>query len=257
MILASFFYASTLFADSNLAFETKTLNFENNQPKYTIKTSYPQIKSPTTQAERQFNDTSKQWVLDHISQFKKSISDWDTSKLPAEMKKNGSTLTMDYDLATLDPKDLVSVRFTADTYLVGAAHPSFNYSSLNYDLVNNKVLALSDLFKSDSNYLEFIAKIATNRITKKLNNTANGKAEIFKEGLAPNPKNYSVWNLAPHGLKFTFNEYQVAAYVFGPQEIIIPFQRLSKFFSQNSVLATCIASSNCSITIQKPAQDRS
>ena len=46
---------------------------------------------------------------------------------------------------------------------------------------------------------------------------------MFSDGAKPTPENYAVWNVSADGLVITFNEYQVAAYAAGPQEVVIPF----------------------------------
>lgn len=233
------FYANSILGN-NLAFENKVITQTDNEPKYLITINYPQIKNPSNNSENQFNVITQNWTVAQINKFKATIKDWDTSNLPATLKNNGSSLTIHYDLAILVPQKLLSIRFYADTYFVGAAHPSHIYKTLNYDLAHNKELNLADLFKPNSNYLTKISNIATEKITADLNSAADGKAEVFKEGLMPVAKNYQLWNITPDGLKFTFNEYQVAAYVFGPQEVIIPYQDLKPYLSSDSLLSSCV-----------------
>lgn len=253
MLMIASLYSSCLFASNNLVFDTKTISDSNRSPKYEIKISYPQIHSPNKIAEKDFNETTKKWAANKVVEFKKTLSDWNTDRLPPEMKANGSSLTVNYDLATLNQNQMVSLRFSADSYYVGAAHPSHRYQVLNYDLINNKKVFLDDLFESNSSYLQQIAKIATDKLQTKLNAASNDKVDIFKEGLAPTAKNYEVFNLTPEGFRFTFNEYQVAAYVFGPQEIIIPYTDLNSFYKDGTPLAKCLKNNTCQITISKPA----
>jgi hypothetical protein len=79
--------------------------------------------------------------------------------------------------------------------------------------------------------------------------------ELFKEGLTPTAQNYATWNLVPEGIRFTFNEYQVAPYVFGPQEVVISFNDLDKFVPDRSPLAKCIEA-RCIVTLHKQPEPK-
>ena len=228
---ANVLYTTSLFATTKLTLETKTISEINNTPKYEIKISFPQIKSATSDSEKNFNNVAKKWALKKTNEFKKTLDNWQTSNLPPDIKAKGSYMTVTYDLYTVAPKKIISLRYKSNSFLAGAAHGSNVYGSINYDLICDRKLALSDLFRPNSNYLKIIADLSLNKVTEKLAKEANGQVNIFKEGLMPNSKNFQVWNLTPQGLMFTFNEYQVAPYVFGPQEVIIPYKRLSSKYN--------------------------
>ncbi len=49
---------------------------------------------------------------------------------------------------------------------------------------------------------------------------------MIANGTAPDLKNYQVWNLESDGILITFDEYQVAHYAYGPQEVHIQFDVL-------------------------------
>jgi hypothetical protein len=238
-------YGQVILANSGLPLETKTIRQFNKPLNYTIQVSFPQITPALSLSEKQFNANAKKIAMGNVIDFKKNLSHWDISHLPPALKAKGSSLTITYDLAILDPKQIISVRYHIHTYLVGSAHPSQLYSAINYDLIDNKPLSLAHLFQPHSNYLQKIARLTRQKITTQLNNKgANQQTAIFKEGLAPIAKNYAVWNLTPQGIQFTFNASQVAAYVWGPQEIIIPYQQLSKE-AGDSTLSPCFKGQHC------------
>ena len=81
------------------------------------------------------------------------------------------------------------------------------------------MLALSDLFKADSDYLGAIADYAVNDLKAR-------DALFFEEGAAPTAENYQIWNLTPEGLLITFDPYQVAPYAAGTQEVLVPYLEL-------------------------------
>ena len=61
---------------------------------------------------------------------------------------------------------------------------------------------------------------------------------MFSDGAKPTPENYAVWNISAEGLVITFNEYQVAAYAAGPQEVVIPFAALKDILDPQGPLNT-------------------
>lgn len=244
IFLLAVFYSAIILADEPLKFETKVIKETNEAPKYSIEVNYPQIKNAKlNSSEYQFNLVAKKWALDAIRSFQNSVKKEDTKSLPPEIKANGSALSITYDLSTIEPHQFVSLRYLSYMYHMGAAHPTHTYQSINYDLSQNKQIFLSDIFNSNSNYLQHIATLCKQRLKPKLNE------QMFEDGLTPNLKNFEVWNITRKGIQFTFNEYQVAAYVFGPQEVTLTYDDLKQVLARNSTVYKCFSSHNCNITV--------
>ena len=184
--------------------------------------------------------------------FKKEAIENTKLSIPADLASNGSSLTVGYDINTIEPKQLVSLRYYADSFYAGSAHPSHKFSTLNYDLVHGQVLQLSDLFTAYSQYLQLLASAAKQKIITQLKKASAGyETSIFNEGFSPTVENYKVWNITPRGLKKTFNEYQVVAYALGPQFAFIPYADLKKILNKQSVLAQCLDNPQCKIISDK------
>ena len=133
---------------------------------------------------------------------------------------------MDYDLDFMQP--LISVRISNEVAQAGRAHPFHSHRVVNFDLTQNKELTLSDLFKPKTNFLKTIAELSE----KKLNETIGEKDRwMIKGGAEPLANNYKNWNIGKNSLLITFDEYQVAPYVYGPQAIAIPFSALENILS--------------------------
>jgi hypothetical protein len=247
VILACSVYSQIMLAKGGLLLETKVIHQFNAPLNYTVQVSFPQIKNPLSLSDKQFNANAKKIAMESVQDFKKNLSQWETSYLPPAIRAKGSTLTITYDLAILNPKQIISVRYHIHTYLVGSAHPSELYSAINYDLIQDKPLSLAHLFQPHSNYLQKIARLANQKIAAQFHKGSNQQTTIFKEGLAPIAKNYAVWNLTPQGIRFTFNASQVVPSVWGPQEIIIPYQQLSEE-AGNSTLSPCFKGQYCAVT---------
>ena len=205
---------------------------ENQEAHYTIDTKYPQISGKALPASAQkFNQQVAELVNQEIVRFKKFLKEdaVHMQTLPEDMKHN--TLTIDYDIDVIHPnkQPVISVRLAAEGMQAGRAHPYHSYRTLNFDLSTGKVLALNDLFKPKTNYLKVFAKYST----QKLNQTLKEKFMITN-GTAPDIKNYKTWNIQPEGILITFDEYQVAPYVEGAQEVEIPFSELKNIIAPNS-----------------------
>jgi len=222
----------------------KTQHEEDAQLHYTIDLNYPQIEGETlTPQAEQFNKAIMRQVDQEVAQFKKYVQADvpHMQSLPDDLKHN--SLRMDYDIDVIRPNQerLISVRLSNEGFQAGRAHPYHNHKVLNYDLNKGKVLALADLFKPKSNYLSVISKFANKKLTEKLEDKW-----MINEGTKPIEKNYQVWNLENDGILITFDEYQVAPYVYGAQEIEIPYSELKSILSAKSPISVCaVDASNC------------
>lgn len=253
----SLLFTTTLFANSPLHFDNKQITLNSSQPKYSAVLNYPQISNPTNPSEKKFNQLAKKWALANLEDFKKSVTENSHYPVPKDLQAASSTLNVTYDLTSLEPAKLVSLRVSNDTSMAGAAHPSHKYSGYNYDLTKNKIVMLSSLFKNESQALEKISKLATERVTTQLKENPNGgnNVEIFSDGLTPTAKNYQVWNVVTNGMRVTFNEYQVAAYVYGPQEITLSFDEIKDLLKSDNPLAKCLANNSCDIKAFAPSKE--
>lgn len=175
-----------------------------------------------------FNQLVKSDVTSSLADFKKqmlAVSAEDLKTLPAGL---GRSIDISYNVEYADD-DLISVNFLEDTF-EGGAHPNQNYFTITYDLKQGRQLKLSDLFKPGAKYLEAVSDYATRDLQNRKdpdNNENMGLAQdIFADGAKPTADNYARWNITKKGLMFTFDPYQVAAYAYGPQTVIIPYAKL-------------------------------
>lgn len=218
------------YAEKSAYFERKSFKEVNEKSYYTIKADYPVFKG--FNHFEQLNDIVKSKIDNNISDFKNEITqqekkNYQIKDLP--LNKNSNTLDIGYKIKN-STNNIISVLFDIGTFYYGAAHPNTTFESLNYDIKEAKVMALDDLFKPKINYLPIIAEFCEKALTQKLTKSASGfTKEIVKpdpEGIKPIADNYKIWNLTPKGLLVTFPPYQVAAYVFGPQEVLIPYSKI-------------------------------
>lgn len=181
-------------------------------------------------------------VLKNVTQFKNYVkADMPHMQtLPESVKHN--TLSIDYDIETIKPphQTYISVRLSMEGMQAGRAHPYHQHQTLNFDLTTGKLLELKDLFKPRSNYLAVLAKQANKSLNAKLQDKM-----MINDGTAPTEKNYQLWNLESDGILITFDEYQVAPYVDGAQEVAIPYSQLSSLLKVKSPLLACVKEDVC------------
>lgn len=216
----------------------KKVHEEDPVYRYTIDAIYPQISGNNlSKSAEAFNERVLEMVTAQLQGFKNSVKrDYQHMKTLPESVQNNN-LKLDYDIDVISPLSLVSVRLSIENMQAGRAHPYHQHQVLNFDLVNNKELALSDLFKPNSNFLEAIASYSNTELQTAVNQ--NDKWMIT-DGTKPLAKNYKNWNIEADAILFTFDEYQVAPQLYGPQEVEVPFEALKTLLSKQ---AEVIASS--------------
>lgn len=222
-----------LYLTSELSVAPKAEQEESKLQKYFIEITYPQLQGENLSPNAMlFNKAIMDLAYQETERFKKYVAaDAPHMKtLPEEIQKNSFNLDYDIDVIQRAEKDfIISVRLTVEGYQAGRPHPYHNHRVLNFDLTAGKAIELNELFKKNSKYLNFIA----NYCNKKLNEKLDDKSFIA-EGTKPLATNYKNWNLENDDILITFEEYQVAPYSHGPQEINIPFSELKVMMAQTS-----------------------
>lgn len=200
---------------------------KNHALNYSIDIIYPQIQGKNlTEAEKAFNQRILAIVNDESKNFINTVKIAlpHTKTLPEELQF--SQFHMDYNLDVVEP--ILSVRILNEVAQAGRAHPFHSHRVVNFDLAQNKELNLSDLFKPKSEFLKTISALSAVELNKKISEKDQW---MIKSGAEPLANNYKNWNIGKNGLFITFDEYQVAPYVYGPQAIEIPFKALENLLS--------------------------
>lgn len=186
-------------------------------PVYTLETNSPVLEGSDDPRVVEFNRQAAFIVQELVDEFKAGFE-----YLPVEQLSAGSFFQVTF-MQLAPAGDILSIQFGVDAYADGAAHPYHLTRTLNFDLERGEVLLLAELFLPDVDYLTFIAdfckaELATREI---------GFDQGFASGADPLPENYRNWNLTYEGLLIIFDEYQVASYAAGMQQVLIPYQELS------------------------------
>lgn len=218
---------------------SKVEKFADPKLSYTVKLKYPLIQgSQLSVGAKAFNVAMAKAIKDQMLQFKTTavLDQVNMKNLPEELRKD--SFSLDYDVDIVKPKGstLISVRFSIEGMQAGRAHPFHAKRVMNFDLATGREISLAQLFKPHSRYLQAIAAYSTKSLDDKLKKDA----WMVASGTKPDPKNFKNWNLQEDSILITFDEYQVAPYVYGPQEVEIPYSALKKILSAKAPIADCV-----------------
>jgi hypothetical protein len=121
-------------------------------------------------------------------------------------------------------KNVLSYRVTQSMY-TGGAHPNSYVVYYNFDKASGKQISLTDIF--GSNFDAKLNKVidADFRKMKDLSATDNlqDKAGLFENKITYS-KNFAI---EKKGVRFYYNSYDIAAYVYGPTDLFVPWKDLA------------------------------
>jgi len=233
--------AFTFTADQQMIFFTGGAHFSTLEMKDTIRAKkadlsaeYPELTGVPNAAG--FNSLAKARVMRSFADFQKDMSGFTTADVkltPADMR---NYLDVGYSVEYAD-NDLVSISFSEDTFSSGA-HPNHDFFTLTYDLKTGRELKLAELFKPGVNYLKVIADYSRKDLQSRKDPDSGENLElatdIFADGVKPTAGNFKDWALTKKGLLILFPPYQVAAYAYGPQTVIVPYAQLKSIAAPGS-----------------------
>jgi len=200
---------------------------DGKSPDYKITTQTPSLTGSNDPRVKTFNDEMAAIVKSAVDDYRQKMTSFGPAPIQAQ-----STFDLKYE-QTAPAGNIFSIKFTMEGYVAGMAHPYHVIRSANFDLDKGKDIALSDLFAANSDYLKTIASYCSDELSKR----DIGFTDTFKQGADPTPDNYQEWNISADGLVITFNEYQVAPYVSGPQTVTVPYSELKSLIDPKGPLA--------------------
>lgn len=240
IVISVFFYLHAY----ALKFTNQIEKAENVEKKYSYKIEYPQFKASGNKNIDNLNNliikTYQTLLLDFKNNVQRnSIKNYDNSAHMALSKPTSlNNLTIYYKIF-LNQSKKISIRFTENYYYYGVAHPQQEFITINFDINNNKVMNLNDIFITNIDYIPILARICHDQLIQKLIADSDEKDPILEQqienGTKPVAENFKIWNLTEDGMIWTFPPAQVAAYVYGSQEITISYKTLAAIINKEYV----------------------
>ncbi|HMQ00730.1 MAG TPA: DUF3298 domain-containing protein [Cyclobacteriaceae bacterium] len=119
-----------------------------------------------------------------------------------------------------------------DEYFTGGAHGGSSTSFINFDVNTGKILLLDDILKPG---YEGDLNATGERAFKKVRNIPDDAylpdlGYEFEGGFFYLNQNYG---FRPEGIVFFYNIYEIGPYVFGPTEILIPYEEIKNWLKES------------------------
>ncbi len=180
---------------------------------YQIKVRYPKI--PVVEA----------WARSQVASFKKDFEDATGGK--------PDRVPWSLDIGYTEPfrSKHVQVVYCVGSSFEGGAHPAPFMASFVVDLKTGKALTLADLFQGE--YLQAFSTYARAELARR---DISSEADWIAKGTEPKPESFSVAYPTQRGFMLVFPPYQVAPYVAGPQEVLVPWQTLAPYRASREIL---------------------
>lgn len=224
IIIVSFFYMHSVGGGDirkNISFEMKVIEEKDVPNKVSIHAEYPEIVGAPQSVL--VNGTLKAFAESRVEDFKKSLAE--NTKYAGDQSEPVYERSLSLRFATSTPtvaQNVVGIYFVEEDDF-GGAHPGHDIQTFHYDVKTGKEIVLENVF-SKTNFVTDLSEIAIAALPEKLGTYAN--ADQIKEGAGPELDNFRAFVIMDKGLRLIFNEYQVAAYAAGVQDILIPWNEL-------------------------------
>lgn len=191
-----------------------TVTSHASEYSWTVTFRKPVISGVTAAAVTAMNSSITTKVNAYISSF-------NGTGLPVVAAGAGpSTLQGDFSVAFVSPS-LLSLRFTVSTNITGAAHPTTEAGSINFDIATGTVIQLPDIFTSPAAALPVLQTKAHTALTALLGSDLFWPASVTMADLG------TAWACTPTGLELTWSQGDVAPMSAGTVTIKIPWSALS------------------------------
>lgn len=177
-----------------------TTSITESTDTYTIDVIYPHVGIPTIDAQIHTD------IKSALTEFKQSPPN------PLDSATPRNSFTGRFEDLYVGP-DVVSMKLVLSEY-TGGAHPMTLFSGVNFDRATGKRLELTDALARINKTVDDVSRASSAQFKAKFG------ADFFPEGATNNPENFSSFLITKDTVTFIFQQYQVAAYVYGPQEVV-------------------------------------
>jgi hypothetical protein len=192
-------------------------------PNYAIEVKYPYLGAIDN---IKVNVDINNFIGNIVTNFKEQVGKPDAWK-------GDNALKIFYEPYEIN-KDYVSLRLEIMEY-TGGAQPSITSNGFNYDFKNEKIINLSDVFDSSKNYIQMISDKSIQYLLK-LNEIDNFSDKAWiEEGASAIEQNYNIFTFNKDVIVFYFDQYQVAPYSSGRQQVIIPLSEIKSFLNKDFI----------------------
>ncbi|MCR4325979.1 MAG: DUF3298 and DUF4163 domain-containing protein [Patescibacteria group bacterium] len=171
-------------------------------PAYDIDAQYPQFGLPAIDSQIKYA------VEGAVAEFKTLPPN------PPDSATTQNQFTGTFDKVYAG-SDTVSLELILSQY-TGGAHPMTLFAGLNFDRATGRLLLLDDALNLIGKTVQEVSDAASAQFREEFGDA------FFSEGATDNPENFSSFIISADEVTFIFQQYQVAAYAAGAQEVSFP-----------------------------------
>jgi hypothetical protein len=189
---------------------------------YELNVSSPHLEGfDDAQTEAVFNRLIAERVQARIDGFLK-----DAAEYADEGTATGDPWMLYEDFTVYPaPYGRVSIVMRGSEY-TGGVHPNSYEDTMIFDLKTRSVLTPEQLFRPGTDYVKLLSDVSLAELRRR-----NGVMEFSDEdwlqtGAGPDAENFKTVYLTDAGLVIIFSAYQVAPYVAGTSEVLVPYRTL-------------------------------
>ena len=184
------------------------------------------IRYPYTEGLDSFNQKVKNIIDTNIGEFK-TISLQNDEAVKKVDPEGYASYPRQYDLNIGYTKgqtdeNVISIVFEIYTF-TGGAHGATNFLAFNYNPKTNSQIQLADLFDGQADYIQKISDFCIpeleKQVTERLGST---EGTWVQDGASASADNFSVFMRKKDSIIFFFQQYQIAPYVAGDFQVVMP-----------------------------------
>jgi hypothetical protein len=202
-----------------------------------VNITYPTLDEKMSGA-KEANQAIKKDLDTRIAAFEKESAD--NLSDPIDLPKDIIS-TADGSLSIVENNArYVSMIFVSEWYMRGAAHPYHVTYTFIFDKKLGKLVTIQDLFMPYSKYFQFLSSYAYNDLIKQSEEGDTGftyDKDMLKSGTEATLENFRLAVPTKDGLVIHFDEYQVAPYAAGAQQVTVPYAKLQEFINPEGALS--------------------
>ncbi|MEO8446359.1 MAG: RsiV family protein [bacterium] len=206
----------------------KTISDNSSTMNYTVKATYPQVDfgpealMGVRGIAQDINTSLDTTVNGIVNSFVNDV----TNMPEKTVNGNGSSLEIT-STGWIVNGSLLCSELTTFNNIAGMAHPMTTITTFNFVDNGAGPLALSSLFKSGSDYLNYISTESIQQLSAYAQKEGmTNISDMILSGASADAKNFTEWSISNESLNIIFNPYQVAPYVMGIQRVTIPLTSL-------------------------------
>ncbi len=208
--------------DINIDKEVITSAITEETDKYSINVQFPKFED-----KRELNELLKSIAVTETDAFKQQVGESVTDEYMRENKETfqKSYLHIIYRVIRQDEK-IISVVFENDYYISGAAHPSFFFKTVNWNVTENKEYQWNDIITGDQDIPQILSELVKPKLYKILDVEEDVVSDWIEEGAGPEAENFEKFTVDLYDINIYFDPYQVAPHAAGPVTVNLSFEEL-------------------------------